>query len=174
MSEVGDHFLNNTADRVMFGKDPYGTPGYTVHTSVLQGNSSNWHADMTFESTPNLTWYKISNKGTDYAYTTFKKGVRTEFTKNRPGTSIRFIKGEPTFDRNAPMLRMTFTTTTYGLTQDKKINGKDKNVHKEHVFYYGSWCGDGVVDSQFGEKYDDGINNEIGRASCRERVLCSV
>ena len=159
MSEVGDHFLNNTADRVMFGKDPYGTPGYTVHTSVLQGNSSNWHADMTFESTPNLTWYKISNKGTDYAYTTFKKGVRTEFTKNRPGTSIRFIKGEPTFDRNAPMLRMTFTTTTYGLTQDKKINGKDKNVHKEHVFYYGSWCGDGVVDSQFGEKYDDGINN---------------
>ena len=144
---------------MMFGKDPYGTPGYTVHTSVLQGNSSNWHADMTFESTPNLTWYKISNKGTDYAYTTFKKGVRTEFTKNRPGTSIRFIKGEPTFDRNAPMLRMTFTTTTYGLTQDKKINGKDKNVHKEHVFYYGSWCGDGVVDSQFGEKYDDGINN---------------
>jgi hypothetical protein len=57
------------------------------------------------------------------------------------------------------MLRLTFETTTYGFTADGKINGKDKSVHKEHIFYYGSWCGDGVVDSQFGEKYDDGINN---------------
>ena len=57
------------------------------------------------------------------------------------------------------MLRLTFETTTYGFTVDGKINGKDKSVHKEHIFYYGSWCGDGVVDSQFGEKYDDGINN---------------
>ncbi len=92
-------------------------------------------------------------------YTILKKGVRTDFTKNRDGTSLRFLKGEPTFDRNAPMLRLTFETTTYGFTADGKINGKDKSVHKEHIFYYGSWCGDGVVDSQFGEKYDDGINN---------------
>lgn len=30
--------------------------------------------------------------------------------------------------------------------------------HKEHVFVYGAWCGDGVVDADH-EKYDDGINN---------------
>lgn len=44
--------------------------------------------------------------------------------------------------------------------------------HKEHVFVYGAWCGDGVLDRVHGEEQDDGVNNgKPGYAStdCKKR-----
>ena len=46
------------------------------------------------------------------------------------------------------------------INKERKINGKDKNVIYHHAFFYGSWCGDGVVDREFGEEFDDGTNSD--------------
>ena len=162
LTTVDNSYTNkSTADRVMFAEDPFGAKGYDVKFEVLQGDENvNFYSDWLFTPSPQLNWYKINMKGKDYVYTIFKKGEITTFTQNKQGTSLRFLKADKTLDRNKPILKLIFRTTTYGINKERKINGKDKNVIYHHAFFYGSWCGDGVVDREFGEEFDDGTNSD--------------
>lgn len=58
--------------------------------------------------------------------------------------------------RDNPTMLITFTTNQYTVENGKKVGPVE---HKEHAFLYSAWCGDGTVDADFGEKYDDGVNN---------------
>lgn len=56
------------------------------------------------------------------------------------------------------------------------VDGKEIDAIKTHIScqpYEITWCGDGIVDNEFGEKYDDGINNgKLGFASkdCKRKL----
>lgn len=57
---------------------------------------------------------------------------------------------------------MTVTTVDHGAyvppNNPPQPSRKLLHTHKENAFFYGSWCGDGVLDPQF-EEADDGKNN---------------
>lgn len=80
-------------------------------------------------------------------------------------------------DRNSPIAKVVFKTITYPINPATgNIRFKDPNNafrHTEHLFFYPAWCGDGVVDSEYGEKFDNGTNNgKPGFAStdCQTKV----
>lgn len=112
---------------------------------------------------PNGGWEAFNLKGVQYlARKIMPNNSPEKFVENVPGSSLVFVDIDKKADRNKPVLQMTFTTRTFGSFERNSVIYPDKSaitIHKEHAFYYGSWCGDGVVDAQFGEKYDDGANN---------------
>lgn len=146
----------------LFANDPFGNTGVEYDFRALQGTQ--WSIPTNpFEFVPANDWRNMTVRGQNYPFRTWNPGETKDLVRMKSGYGVFAPHIANTVDRNQPTLSLTYTTRTFGAVKNSQgeyvPNGKDLKVHKEHVFYYSAWCGDGVVDSQYGEVYDDGVNN---------------
>ena len=95
-------------------------------------------------------------------YPAIRINGRTSKIIAKSTSALAFNSRPAHINYNNPVYQLTYTTKSFGsITEDGEVYPDAENVtyHNEHAFFFPSWCGDGVVDTQFGEKFDDGINN---------------
>lgn len=132
------------------------------------------------------TWYKPKNfinlnperKFNERFAHEIQPGSSKVFIRNEEWSTLTLASVSNQTDYNKPVIKLTYETNAFNgkinPTSGSWIPDKDNfTKHFEHAFYYASWCGDWVVDSQYGEKFDDGTNNgKPGFAStdCQTKV----
>lgn len=134
------------------------SPG-TVSTEYLQSgfswldSSSMWKLNSALftEYSPTRGWYIALEPGQ----------TASAYVQSAPGTGIQFVSG-PTGsgDRNSPTYKLVYNTVFY--TSNTGFSTPES--HKECVFYYSNWCGDGVQDAQ--EDCDLGAQNGASGSAC--------
>lgn len=168
------NWITNPNDMPIFlftDTDPFGNKGLVINKKPLQGTAwTESNADKTFgfaENSNNLSYRTMNVKGVDYNLIEFAPKTSQKFVEMTEGTGFFFAgflteSDKQKADRNKPIFHIEYIIRTYGAI-DKNgtyiVNGKVSSVTHSHAFYYGAWCGDGVVDEKFGEVYDDGMNN---------------
>lgn len=176
LSSVGDMITNTeTTPIFVFQNDPWNElPGVTTTSQALQG--STWAVPF-FEHIKEATdWREFTRNGKTYYAREIAGGATSQLLRSTSGGYLVFSSVPNSADPKKPLLQITFTTTAFASKLSNGITIPDKTVtktHKEHAFFYGAWCGDGIVQTQFGEKYDDGANNgKPGYAStdCQTKV----
>lgn len=118
------------------------------------------------------TWYKPKNfinlnperKFNERFAHEIQPGSSKVFIRNEEWSTLTLASVSNQTNYNKPVIKLTYETNAFNgkinPTSGSWIPDKDNfTKHFEHAFYYASWCGDWVVDSQYGEKFDDGTNN---------------
>lgn len=118
------------------------------------------------------TWYKPKNfinlnperKFNERFAHEIQPGSSKVFIRNEEWSTLTLASVSNQTNYNKPVIKLTYETNAFNgkinPTSGSWIPDKDNfTKHFEHAFYYASWCGDWVVDSKYGEKFDDGTNN---------------
>lgn len=173
---MADYFTNkNNFDVALFENTKLG-PGFTYEFKPRQNG-------VVYAVSPKTGMFKYT--GIDTAYTINGSKYNAQIIPANSGKTLiaetvddsyfSIHKVAKNTNKDLPIMSLTYTTRVFAAIKNKKgvINFTSPSVHKEHAFFKAAWCGDGVVDTQFGEKYDDGPNNgKPGYAStdCTKKV----
>lgn len=153
----------------MFPTDWNGNPGFITNYYELQGTK--WsvpHMEYQPAVPGKLDVGNYVRPSTGQKHPTYRLQPTPwpglPLTKARQGEALLFRSAENinSIDYSKPAIRIEYVTRTYDSEfRDGRYlpNESRSTIHREHVFYYPSWCGDGVLDKDYGEVYDDGVNN---------------
>ena len=172
---MGNYFTNKNNFDVAFFENTKLGPGFTYEFKPRQNG--------VVYAVPKTGMFKYT--GIDTAYTINGSKYNAQIIPANSGKTLiaetvddsyfSIHKVAKNTNKDLPVMSLTYTTRVFAAIKDKKgvINFTSPSVYKTHTFFKAAWCGDGVVDTQFGEKYDDGPNNgKPGYAStdCTKKV----
>lgn len=187
------HLWVSNSDQCFIGQNVYLWYSITNLQDYLYNYSSNPNLKVVFftnrsdafrydfKTLQNSTWYysgeplmqkvagdNMSKSWEPYIY--LNKWEKKLIAHSIGNSSIRLGDVSSSTNKDKPVAILTYTTKHHEFNNGS-LSGPI--THKEHTFYYASWCGDGVVDSRYGEKYDDGKNNGkpgFATTDCKNRV----
>lgn len=154
VTDLFDDFTAGTSQTAIFANNPG-----TVSTEYLQSGFSwtesfaMWRLNSALFTafSPTRGWYIPLQPGE----------TASAYVQSVPGTGLQFVSGPVgSGDRNQPTFKLTYDTVFY----TKATNFATQESHKECVFYYSNWCGDGVKDTN--EDCDLGAQNGVTGSSC--------
>ena len=127
-------------------------------------NDTSWFITDELVKYPNsFVWYKIGK----YKYHVFKKNSDELYLTPIEGSGIRLDKIGKSTKRDKPAIKIRFITNYRILKKNKKVSRK-KSTIINCIFYKPAWCGDGVINSKYGEKCDpkDPKKHNWGKKGC--------
>lgn len=164
IEEIRDTMTNRWKENIyFFQKNPWtDEKGFEVTFDPLQWTT--WAVPRTMQIDFNTQdWINYNINGVKHLGIKIEPGETKSILRNGDSSPLVFVGlGNQQLNREQPFLKMTIKTNDHGTFWHNNTpypNRKKIHTHYENVFYYGAWCGDGVVDTRFGEKYDDGANN---------------
>lgn len=171
-SNMGVIFNNKSNQPLyIYERDKKGISGMDYGVHPLQGTTWNMSDDL-------FKWVTVEQGGAQPFRTVDGQRIYREYPPytSKPliiaedNKGVTFIKPGANTNPNEPALMMEYILRNYSLQNGKTIGPVET---RDFVFYYASWCGDGTVDTDYGEKYDHGTKNgQAGFAStdCKSLV----
>lgn len=155
----------------IYEKDKNGILGIDSYIHPLQGTTWNVPKDL-------FRWTTVEEGGVERKVTTDGQRFVREYPPfgskvvmiANDGKGVTFVKSGANTNPDEPALMVEVILRHYSI-QNGKLVGPKKT--RDFNFYYAAWCGDGNVDTDYGEKYDHGTKNgQAGFAStdCKSLV----
>ena len=155
---------------VLFSTSTQAACDQTFYGTLRQGKQSTFYDEFINNRSSNvyLRNYDVSyteqydyNRSSSFPSFAWTDAIKSANYTVKPGQTTQFVRATsayPVYDVPATRSYNNFLIT-YTVTWSPDVAGNDKRSHTECMYYEVTRCGDGVVDSGYGETCDDGANN---------------
>jgi len=106
--------------------------------------------------------YSGTSGGVPYIF--YYPGESSTWIRTKSGQYFRFASHGTAATRTSPLFRIAYTVQV--TPQSSNGTAGTTVTTKECSFYYGKWCGDGIIDTDKGEQCDNGALNGASNGTC--------